>query len=235
MRLHRPYLSRSYTDPKYSASKDRCVHAARSILAHIRVAGERAPDLLKNWLTLFLGFAASIVVFIDLTRNPSLETRLVLRETLALFKTAQFVSTAARNAVSLLEGLLAAEAEITQRSPVSGTKRRRIQEDSETADAPFTNVVNRLLLAAASPSADVCRPLSVASSVGASMTGTSTSGIWDFLTPSRGHSQPDLEVFLDGGKDLTTYDGTGAESDLSRLFSSDFGQLFQGYEGSHMG
>ncbi|KAM0751752.1 hypothetical protein T439DRAFT_324943 [Meredithblackwellia eburnea MCA 4105] len=233
LRLHRPYLSRGYRDAKYAASKDRCVHSARSILSYIKIAGARAPEMLKNWLVLFLGFVASIVTFIDLTRVPSLETRTILREVLDLFKTAQMVSAAARNAVSLLEGLLAAEAEITQPSPVVGAKRRRIQDDSDTTDAPFTNVVNRLLLAAASPATlgEAESPVSASSSsVHASMSGVSTSGIWDFLTPNRPvQMQPELDVFLEGAN---SFDGTTRGADLSHLFSSDFPEFFQEYDGT---
>ncbi|KAL8293243.1 hypothetical protein RQP46_000937 [Phenoliferia psychrophenolica] len=51
-------LLRGYTDSKYAASKDRCVQSALSILALLKLAGKRSPDMLKNWLVLFLGFVA---------------------------------------------------------------------------------------------------------------------------------------------------------------------------------
>lgn len=56
-RLHRPYQARGYKDPKYTASKDRCVHSARAILA-VRSTGIArcggGADLVRlscfNWL-----------------------------------------------------------------------------------------------------------------------------------------------------------------------------------------
>jgi hypothetical protein len=58
LRLHRPYLSRGYNDPKYAASRDRCVHSARNLLALVGVAGRRCPTLLKFWILVFFTFSA---------------------------------------------------------------------------------------------------------------------------------------------------------------------------------
>lgn len=126
LRLHRPYLMRGYTDKQYAASKDRCVTSAHAVLTLLQIAGQRCPELFRLWIISFYGFVAvrnlllpspprlaltldgsqSIVAFIDLTRNPSDATRAALHETVALFKRVESTSAGARNAISLLQGLL---------------------------------------------------------------------------------------------------------------------------------
>lgn len=58
LRLHRPYLMRGYHDKAFTASKDRCVASARSVLTLLQIAGQRCPEIFKIWIVLFYGFVA---------------------------------------------------------------------------------------------------------------------------------------------------------------------------------
>jgi hypothetical protein len=69
-------------------------------------------------------------------------------------RTAENVSAAARNAISLLEGLFAAEEEIANAPVVEGSgKRKRDSSGVKDVADPFQKVVNRLLVSS--------RPVSV--------------------------------------------------------------------------
>ncbi|SGY79044.1 BQ5605_C008g05021 [Microbotryum silenes-dioicae] len=146
LRLHRPYLMRGYHDSKYHASTERCVSSARSVLVLLRQAGERCPEIFRLWIVSLYQFVASIVCFIDLLHKPSIEMRATLRESVELLKLASSNSAAARMGVKVLEGLLAAEQDITS---VPG-KRPRLDLQDEESNSPFRNVVNHLLLSASS-------------------------------------------------------------------------------------
>ncbi|KAM0786827.1 hypothetical protein ACM66B_002256 [Microbotryomycetes sp. NB124-2] len=219
LRLHRPYLTRGFKDAKFAPSKDRCVHSARNILTLLGVAGRRCPELLRFWIVIFYCFAAAIVTFVDLTREPTEATRNLLTETLILLKTAENVSAAARNAIRLLEGLLGAETEIRSTQQTNGdhvTKKRKLDSASDTVAGgdPFQKAVNKLLLAAAdSPStagavaADSTAHLSTSPSsshVGSLPTnweGISPSALnsaFDLLVPPPSAQFSDLDIFFHG-------------------------------------
>ncbi|THU93548.1 hypothetical protein K435DRAFT_189601 [Dendrothele bispora CBS 962.96] len=112
LRLHRPFLFRGYKDKRFVKSRDQCISSARAILGYLKSNDEHCAILLKWWMVLFYGFAASVVLFIDLCHQkvddaPDLEHRRAeLREALDLFKTAEHISTVSRNAIVLLEGLM---------------------------------------------------------------------------------------------------------------------------------
>ncbi|KAJ7610886.1 fungal-specific transcription factor domain-containing protein [Roridomyces roridus] len=130
LRLHRPYLFRGYKDRKYIDSRVQCVKSATAILNYLKSDGE-STILLKWWVTLFYGFAAA-------EGQPDLETRRVqLREALDLFKTAEHISAVSRNAIALLDGLLAVEPTMS-----SQPSRKRAAPDDE----PFERVVKRLII-----------------------------------------------------------------------------------------
>ncbi|KAF9254333.1 hypothetical protein L218DRAFT_1009820 [Marasmius fiardii PR-910] len=80
MRLHRPYLSRGYIDRRYEKSKEECISSAKSILNYFKSYPEHFEQLLR-WRTLMsYGFAAVVVLFMDLcyhkqTDPSSLEAR----------------------------------------------------------------------------------------------------------------------------------------------------------------
>ncbi|KAJ4480155.1 fungal-specific transcription factor domain-containing protein [Lentinula aciculospora] len=112
LRLHRPYLFKGYKDRKYAKSREQCINSAKAILNLLKSNDEQSATLLKWWMVLFYGFAASVVLFIDLCHHkadnsPDLEMRRIeLREALDLFKTVEHISSVSRNAIALLEGLL---------------------------------------------------------------------------------------------------------------------------------
>ncbi|KAK4057475.1 hypothetical protein OIO90_001544 [Microbotryomycetes sp. JL221] len=231
LRLHRPYLTRGFKDSKYAPSRDRCVHSARHILSLLAVAGQRCPELLRFWVVIFYCFAAAIVTFVDLTRNPSEDTRELLRQTLILLKLAENVSAAARNAIRLLEGLLSAEVEIRMTQQVDQpavVKKRKLSSEgaSSTAADPFQKAVNRLLLAASSPaSGDPASTNGASTSPSSSVMGSmqqpgTAAPSWEGISPSAFNSAfdllvpppsaqfSDLDVFINGNGIATSKDGS---------------------------
>ncbi|KAJ3772304.1 fungal-specific transcription factor domain-containing protein [Lentinula raphanica] len=146
LRLHRPYLFKGYKDRRYSKSREQCVTSARKILNLLKSNDEQSAVLLKWWMVLFYGFAASVVLFIDLCHHkadnsPDLEMRrLELREALDLFKTVEHISTVSRNAIALLEGLMTVEPDLP-----SKPSRKRGASTQET-DEPFGQVVKRMII-----------------------------------------------------------------------------------------
>ncbi|KAJ7492254.1 fungal-specific transcription factor domain-containing protein [Mycena latifolia] len=143
LRLHRPFLFRGYKERKYVDSRIQCVSSATAILDYLKSDNEQSALLLKWWLVLFYGFAAAVVLFIDLCHQkaddqPDLEIRRVqLREALDLFKTAEHVSAVSRNAIALLEGLLTVE---------PGMPSKPSRKRGATDDEPFERVVKRMII-----------------------------------------------------------------------------------------
>lgn len=96
-------------------SRIQCISSAHNILNHLKSDDEQSAILLKWWIVLFYGFAAAVVLFIDLCHMKASEgiqedvleeRREQLRQALDLFKTAEHISVVSRNAIVLLEGLL---------------------------------------------------------------------------------------------------------------------------------
>ncbi|KAF5358796.1 hypothetical protein D9758_008582 [Tetrapyrgos nigripes] len=145
LRLHRPFLFRGYKDKRFEKSRDQCITSARAILNYLKSNDEQSAILLKWWIVLFYGFAASVVLFIDLCHHKAddgtdLEhRRSELREALDLFKTAEHISTVSRNAIVLLEGLMSAEPEISSKP----SKKRGAPDDDEE---PFERIVKRMIV-----------------------------------------------------------------------------------------
>ncbi|KAJ7269352.1 fungal-specific transcription factor domain-containing protein [Mycena haematopus] len=143
LRLHRPFLFRGYRDRKYADSRTQCVNSATAILDYLKSDNEQSALLLKWWLVLFYGFAAAVVLFIDLCHQkaddqPDLDIRRnQLREALDLFKTAEHVSAVSRNAIALLEGLLTVE---------PGMPSKPSRKRSAPDDEPFERVVKRMII-----------------------------------------------------------------------------------------
>jgi hypothetical protein len=69
MRLHRPFLSRSFLDPKYTPSRQICLDAAKQILAF-----QAAPEMAAAWACMsYETIAASTVLLVDLMHDPENE------------------------------------------------------------------------------------------------------------------------------------------------------------------
>ncbi|KAF9073319.1 fungal-specific transcription factor domain-containing protein [Rhodocollybia butyracea] len=146
LRLHRPFLFKGYKDRKYAKSRERCIHSAREILNLLKSNNEQSAILLKWWMVLFYGFAASVVLFIDLCHHkvdngPDLDFRRAeLREALDLFKTVEHISSVSQNAIALLEGLLRVEPDI-----LAKPSKKRGASSQET-DESFGQVVKRMIV-----------------------------------------------------------------------------------------
>ncbi|KAJ3998905.1 fungal-specific transcription factor domain-containing protein [Lentinula boryana] len=146
LRLHRPYLFKGYKDRKYAKSRERCINSARAILNLLKSNDEQSAILLKWWMVLFYGFAASVVLFIDLCHHkadnsPDLGLRrLELREALDLFKTVEHISSVSRNAIALLEGLMSVEPDISSKPS------RKRGASTQESDEPFGQVVKRMII-----------------------------------------------------------------------------------------
>jgi hypothetical protein len=153
LRLHRPYLFRGYKDPKFAKSRVQCVESARTIVNLLKSDDEQSAILLKWWIVLFYGFAAAVVLFIDLCHHKSDGADLALRraelqEALALFKTAEHVSAVSRNAIALLEGLVGAEPELSSKPAATSNKKRSAPSDGteERDQGPFEQIVKRIIV-----------------------------------------------------------------------------------------
>ncbi|KAF7347512.1 Nucleus protein [Mycena venus] len=179
LRLHRPFLFRGYKDRKYVDSRIQCVNSAIAILDYLKSDNEQSALLLKWWLVLFYGFAAAVVLFIDLCHQkaddrPDLEIRRIqLREALDMFKAAEHVTAVSRNAIALLEGLLNVE-------PGMSSKPSRKRGAPDDDDEPFERVVKRIII-------DASRNLTVPSShspIGSSVDRSSPSHIGSSPRPS---------------------------------------------------
>ncbi|KAM0788922.1 hypothetical protein ACM66B_003000 [Microbotryomycetes sp. NB124-2] len=146
LRLHRPYLTRGYVDERFAASRDRCVSSARAVLALIKISNQRCAELMRLWLVVYYGFVASVVCFVDLTRRPTDATRAALTDALAAFRHVKKSSAAARNAATLLEGLLAAEQEVRDEmmdaeADTNPAKKRRLS-NSDGSSKSSHDVIN---------------------------------------------------------------------------------------------
>ncbi|CAK5264478.1 unnamed protein product [Mycena citricolor] len=232
LRLHRPFLFRGYKDKKYMASRVQCVASATAILNHLN--SDDSALLLKWWIVLFYGFAAAVVLFIDLCHQKAegqadLEgRRMQLREALDLFKTAEQVSHVSRNAITLLEGLLTAE---------PGMPSRPSHKRGATDDAPFGRIVKRMIIDA-SRNLTVPTAISPASSSSANSASPPMPPIRSQVT--RQPETPDMmpELFMAGGmfRDEGVFSGPHFDdqtmAQLSQLLYSDPYGYTDNYAGS---
>ncbi|KAJ6614995.1 hypothetical protein B0H10DRAFT_2042843 [Mycena sp. CBHHK59/15] len=186
LRLHRPFLFRGYKDRKFVDSRMQCVKSAEAILDYLKSDDEQSAILLKWWVVLFYGFAAAVVLFIDLCHQkaddrPDLEIRRVqLRQALDLFKTAEHVSAVSRNAIVLLEGLLNVE-------PTMSSKPSR--KRGATEDEPFERVVKRMII-------DASRNLTIPNCQSSQASGA------DLASPIALTSSSPIDYAVQSGNDL---------------------------------
>ncbi|KAK7019182.1 hypothetical protein VNI00_018176 [Paramarasmius palmivorus] len=156
MRLHRPFLFKGYTDPKYASllfshtsvdansSPDqipRPMHQISEVNTEISEVDTRKFRDIPEMVDSHVLWVRRFVLFIDLCHHKSDDPaavearRIELQEALNLFKRTQHVSAVSQNAVSLLEKMMQ-----TAR-PRSSRKR-----SSPENDEPFERVVKRMLL-----------------------------------------------------------------------------------------
>ncbi|KIY73644.1 hypothetical protein CYLTODRAFT_416675 [Cylindrobasidium torrendii FP15055 ss-10] len=164
LRLHRPFLFRGYRDKKYTNSRHQCIESAHNILNHLKLDTGRSAVLLKLWIVMFYGFAAAVVLFIDLCHMRAVadlegeddmeKQRGELRKALDLFKATEQTSIVSRNAIALLEGLLVAELELPIQTP-SRKRTRYEDEDAPEPEGPFKRIVKRCLFEASQNTAPI--------------------------------------------------------------------------------
>ncbi|KAK1215303.1 hypothetical protein PQX77_022094 [Marasmius sp. AFHP31] len=145
MRLHRPFLSRGYTDRRYEHSKEQCILLAKAIISYLKAYPEHF-DHLTRWRTLMsYVFGAIIVLFMDLCHhrqkeNPDAEAkRKELEEALAVFRSGM-KSTLSQEGANLLERMITASKSTAQTEPTK--KRKSPDTDPESC---FERVAKRLL------------------------------------------------------------------------------------------
>ncbi|KAK0232677.1 fungal-specific transcription factor domain-containing protein [Armillaria fumosa] len=226
LRLHRPYLFRGYKDRKYVKSREQCIASAQAILDHLKSDDEQSAILLKWWIVLFYGFAAAVVLFIDLCHQKAADDgqcldqrRAELRQALDLFKTAEHISVVSRNAIVLLEGLLTAEPDLPSKP---SRKRGRDKKDDESEGEPFERIAKRMIIDASKNSSS---PGSVSAGSGSGSNASPTAILPTFQIPRSGYKiYPD--VMLDG-PGFTFGETTMAE--LAGLLYSDYGWAMDGF------
>ncbi|SJL03204.1 uncharacterized protein ARMOST_06551 [Armillaria ostoyae] len=249
LRLHRPYLFRGYKDRKYVKSREQCIASAQAILDHLKSDDEQSAILLKWWIVLFYGFAAAVVLFIDLCHQKAADDgrcldqrRAELRQALDLFKTAEHISVVSRNAIALLEGLLsevsffapplpavdcfsivAAEPDLPSKP---SRKRGRDKKDDESEGEPFERIAKRMIIDASKNSSS---PGSVSTGSG-SGSGSGSSASPTAILPSFQISRPSYKLYPD-----VTLDGPGfafgetTMAELAGLLYSDYGWAMDGF------
>ncbi|KAK0207864.1 hypothetical protein DFS33DRAFT_1379414 [Desarmillaria ectypa] len=245
LRLHRPYLFRGYKDRKYVKSREQCIASAQAILDHLKSDDKQSAILLKWWIVLFYGFAAAVVLFIDLCHQKAAddgrcldERRAELRQALDLFKTAEHISVVSRNAIALLEGLLsdgfffapplpavdcfpilAAEPDLPSKP---SRKRGRDRIDDENEGEPFEHIVKRMIIDASKNSSS---PGSVSAVSGSGSSASPTEIRASFQMPRTSYKlYPDLTL---DGPDFGFGETTMAE--LAGLLYSDYGWGMDGF------
>ncbi|PBK89251.1 hypothetical protein ARMGADRAFT_336462 [Armillaria gallica] len=226
LRLHRPYLFRGYKDRKYVKSREQCIASAQAILDHLKSDDEQSAILLKWWIVLFYGFAAAVVLFIDLCHQKAADDgrcldqrRAELRQALDLFKTAEHISVVSRNAIALLEGLLTAEPDLPSKP---SRKRGRDKKDHESEGEPFERIAKRMIIDASKNSSS---PGSVSAGSGSGSSASPTAILPSFQMP-----RPSYKLYPD-----VTLDGPGftfgetTMAELAGLLYSDYGWAMDGF------
>ncbi|CED83413.1 Zn(2)-C6 fungal-type DNA-binding domain [Phaffia rhodozyma] len=113
MRLHRPYLSRGYTNKKYAYSTEQCVKAAQISLELINsgtASGRTSSFLNRWWIPVLQTFFASCVCLIDMLNTPRdakwEETLQSVSAALRFLKISETHSSPARGSIRVIEALL---------------------------------------------------------------------------------------------------------------------------------
>lgn len=151
LRLHRPYLTRGYKNPKYAYSTKQCVRAARAALnfLHEGVSLDTGVVFLEKWwITLFYAFISIVVLLIDLlytARDADWEEKLheVKRSLKCLHRISD--SSPARGTIKVVEALLL-EVEGRPVGPVPAPRKRGLSIDtasSSTSDPDSNNGLQR--------------------------------------------------------------------------------------------
>ncbi|KAJ7921378.1 fungal-specific transcription factor domain-containing protein [Mycena leptocephala] len=175
-------------------SRIQCVNSATAILDYLKSEDEQSALLLKWWLVLFYGFAAAVVLFIDLCHKKPM-TDLTWKFDEYNYERrwicSKHVSAVSRNAIVLLEDLLTVEPEMP-----SKPSRKRAATDEE----PFERVVKRMII-------DASRNLTVPSSHSSNGSITDLSfpsppSPLGLTPPSISNSPPDCAVPSANGNDL---------------------------------
>ncbi len=227
-------------------SREQCIASAQAILDHLKSDDEQSAILLKWWIVLFYGFAAAVVLFIDLCHQKAADDgrcldqrRAELRQALHLFKTAEHISVVSRNAIALLEGLLsevcffapplpavnsfsivAAEPDLP---PKPSRKRGRDKKDDESEGEPFERIAKRMIIDASKNSSS---PGSVSAGSGSGSSASPTAILPSFQMP-----RPSYKLYPD-----VTLDGPGftfgetTMAELAGLLYSDYGWAMDGFD-----
>ncbi|KAG7091752.1 hypothetical protein E1B28_008153 [Marasmius oreades] len=149
MRLHRPFLSRGYTDCRFEKSKEECISSAKSILNYFKSYPEHFEQLLRWRTVMSYGFAAVVVLFMDLChhkqtdpssiegrRNEFEEASAVLRSGIAKCK-----SGLSQDSLRLMERMIKACSAPTS---ISESSKKRATPDSES-DESFERMAKKIL------------------------------------------------------------------------------------------
>ncbi|GAA99752.1 hypothetical protein E5Q_06455 [Mixia osmundae IAM 14324] len=141
MRLHRPFLTKGFTDPVYARSRHLCIKAARVFLAiHARACCR------QNWGSLhFKSSGACIILLLELLQNPhnpEADTyRAEIKNAMSIIRMSAQESSCARKAIKILTFLSEKEAEVSQTNMHKVAKRARTNFDANdglsTAIDPF--------------------------------------------------------------------------------------------------
>ncbi len=232
--------------PSKVKSREQCIASAQAILDHLKSDDEQSAILLKWWIVLFYGFAAAVVLFIDLCHQKAADDgrcldqrRVELRQALDLFKTAEHISVVSRNAIALLEGLLsevcffapplpavnsfsivAAEPDLPSKP---SRKRGRDKKDDESEGEPFERIAKRMIIDASKNSSS---PGSVSAGSGSGSSASPTAILPSFQMP-----RPSYKLYPD-----VTLDGPGftfgetTMAELAGLLYSDYGWAMDGFD-----
>ncbi|KAJ3575517.1 hypothetical protein NP233_g1052 [Leucocoprinus birnbaumii] len=155
LQLHRPFLFKGCYDDRYISSRNQCVKSAQLILQYLGT-NRQAEKLLRWSSPVNCGFAAIVVLFADLCHlhssgaepSDSEQRRQEIQEGLQLFRSVgESAPPVTRNAINLIENLLAAESSMS-----SDVKQRLASNDNITS---FEQIVKRLIMNASGGSRSV--------------------------------------------------------------------------------
>lgn len=155
MRLHRPWLSRGYKDPKYEYSRLQCIRAARNCLKLMSDNYGTAVFLERWWIPLFYVTVAAVVVMIDLLRTPASDLeneesrakQTEVTKALAQIRQVEHISHPARGAIKVIEQLTAELEEKRVGRPAMTGKRKADGEPNAGEDGSgLQRAVKKLIL-----------------------------------------------------------------------------------------
>lgn len=89
VRAHRERMSRDSQTDQQALSRGKCLAAARTILSLLELARMHCPTSLVHPSMHSSGFRASLVIFMELMRSPSVEAKRVLQDALVTLRCAK--------------------------------------------------------------------------------------------------------------------------------------------------